>query len=133
MFCPNCKKEILVIMEYNGTEIDFCPKCLGIWLDAEELRWILKGNFDEQSLFKELKTPEKKKHCPRCRAKMRKVGMIEGNQIVYDTCPNFHGFWFDRGELEDIVRNLPQYPGTPTFLQWLADVFSYSTNIENRK
>lgn len=127
MFCPNCKKEVLLIMEYNGIEIDFCQKCLGVWLDSEELRWILKSDFDEQTLFKDFETQEKKKRCPRCRAKMHKVSTSESGQIVYDACPDRHGFWFDRGELENLVHNLPQYAGSPTFLKWLADVFSYST------
>lgn len=132
MFCPNCRKEVLLIMEYNEIEVDFCPRCLGVWLDTEELQWILKGDFDEQSLFKELTSAEKKKRCPRCRSKMRKVSTSEDGQIVYDACPNRHGFWFDRGELENLVHNLPQYPGTPAFLQWLADTFSYSSNIKNK-
>ncbi|MGC8737194.1 MAG: zf-TFIIB domain-containing protein [Candidatus Hydrogenedens sp.] len=126
MLCPNCKKQILLIMEYNQIELDFCPECLGVWLDAEELQWILGANFDEQSLFTTSTINEVKKKCPRCRSNMHKVFLPENNQVIYDTCPNQHGFWFDRGELEILIHSLSEFPGTHSFLQWLTEVFAYS-------
>ena len=36
MKCPNCD-EILVMAERRGVEIDYCPKCRGVWLDRGEL------------------------------------------------------------------------------------------------
>jgi len=112
-------------MEYNDIEIDFCPECLGVWLDSEELPLILGADFDEQTLFTTSMTNEVKKLCPRCRTNMQKVSLPENNRIIYDVCPNRHGFWFDRGELEILVRDLPEFPGTHVFLQWLTEVFSY--------
>ena len=36
MKCPNCN-ETLVMADRQGIEIDYCPKCRGIWLDKGEL------------------------------------------------------------------------------------------------
>src|SRR5574338_963064 len=37
MNCPVCSDTSLVISERQGVEIDYCPKCRGIWLDRGEL------------------------------------------------------------------------------------------------
>ena len=37
MQCPNCTTETLVMAERQGIEIDYCPKCRGVWLDRGEL------------------------------------------------------------------------------------------------
>ncbi|WP_207515380.1 zf-TFIIB domain-containing protein [Longitalea luteola] len=41
MNCPNCN-EVLVMTERQGVEIDYCPKCRGIWLDRGELDKIIE-------------------------------------------------------------------------------------------
>ncbi len=40
MTCPNCN-ETLVMTERQGIEIDYCPKCRGVWLDKGELDKII--------------------------------------------------------------------------------------------
>lgn len=41
MDCPVCKVE-LKISERQGIEIDYCPKCRGIWLDRGEIDKIIE-------------------------------------------------------------------------------------------
>lgn len=41
MKCPNCQ-ETLVIGGRSGIEIDYCPKCRGVWLDRGELDKIIE-------------------------------------------------------------------------------------------
>lgn len=36
MLCPVCQLELSMI-DRQGIEVDFCPKCRGIWLDRGEL------------------------------------------------------------------------------------------------
>lgn len=36
MKCPACNEE-LKLAERTGIEIDYCPKCRGVWLDRGEL------------------------------------------------------------------------------------------------
>ena len=41
MQCPKCDAD-LVISDRQGIEIDFCPKCRGVWLDRGELDKIVE-------------------------------------------------------------------------------------------
>lgn len=41
MKCPICEVE-LVMSERQGVEIDYCPKCRGVWLDRGELDKIIE-------------------------------------------------------------------------------------------
>lgn len=42
MNCPHCAETTLVMAERNGIEIDYCPKCRGVWLDRGELDKIIE-------------------------------------------------------------------------------------------
>ena len=46
MKCPNCD-ETLVMTERQGVEIDYCPKCRGVWLDKGELDKIIEKSQQE--------------------------------------------------------------------------------------
>lgn len=48
MNCPSCN-ETLLMTERQGIEIDYCPKCRGVWLDKGELDKII-----EKSLVRDL-------------------------------------------------------------------------------
>ncbi len=41
MKCPACDVE-LTMSERQGIEIDYCPKCRGVWLDRGELDKIIE-------------------------------------------------------------------------------------------
>ena len=41
MKCPACD-ELLVMSDRLGVEIDYCPKCRGVWLDRGELDKIIE-------------------------------------------------------------------------------------------
>ena len=43
MPCPRCRVD-LVMSERQGIEIDYCPKCRGVWLDRGELDKIIERN-----------------------------------------------------------------------------------------
>jgi Zn-finger nucleic acid-binding protein len=46
MPCPVCQVS-LVMSERQGVEIDYCPKCRGVWLDRGELDKILERSAQE--------------------------------------------------------------------------------------
>jgi len=48
MLCPVCKVD-LQMADREGVEIDFCPKCRGIWLDRGELDKIIERSSIENS------------------------------------------------------------------------------------
>jgi len=42
MKCPVCGDTDLVMSERQGVEIDYCPRCRGVWLDRGELDKIIE-------------------------------------------------------------------------------------------
>ena len=51
MQCPLDNTE-LVMAERQGIEIDYCPKCRGVWLDRGELDKIIERSAPEESYQK---------------------------------------------------------------------------------
>ncbi len=46
MNCPVCNVE-LAISDRQGIEIDYCPKCRGVWLDRGELDKLIERSVSE--------------------------------------------------------------------------------------
>ena len=42
MKCPVCIEPDLVMTDRQGVEIDYCPKCRGVWLDRGELDKVIE-------------------------------------------------------------------------------------------
>jgi len=108
MDCPVCKSA-MIVLELDEVEVDYCTDCEGIWLDAGELELLLGGATQSDSLlasFQPAKTPERKRKCPICLKKMDKVllGDAANKKELIDRCPKNHGLWFDRGELQEILK-----------------------------
>jgi len=40
--CPVCQPDRLVTHRHDGTEVDSCPRCHGVWLDQGEMEQILR-------------------------------------------------------------------------------------------
>jgi uncharacterized protein len=45
MLCPVCRTD-LMMTDRQGVEIDYCPRCRGVWLDRGELDKIIERNAD---------------------------------------------------------------------------------------
>lgn len=84
-------------------EVDYCVACGGVWLDRGELE-LLAGMALEKTPAVPFPHPRRgRRRCPRCQSRMRR-GMLEGTEVELDACPRGHGLWFDRGELQDVLR-----------------------------
>ena len=117
MICPACKSPMIVV-EHQKIELDYCPECHGVWFDSGELELFLNslhpGNRD-QFVSNVLDTPEartseKKRRCPICAQKMKKVVINEEPGIVIDVCRRADGLWFDGGEVGELLKQLPEKP-----------------------
>lgn len=113
MICPTCKSDMIVI-EHEDIELDYCPSCRGVWFDSGELELLLEGfglpseNF-QTGVFadaEEAKAKEKKRKCPVCGDKMKKVFIGEDEQTLIDVCTRGDGLWFDGGEVQYLVKHL---------------------------
>lgn len=51
MKCPTCNVDLL-ITDKQGIEIDYCPKCRGIWLDRGELDKIVEKSANVEDNFR---------------------------------------------------------------------------------
>lgn len=58
MNCPICMIP-LNIAERQGIEIDYCPKCRGVWLDRGELDKIIERSMSETSSRAQSERPER--------------------------------------------------------------------------
>ena len=47
LLCPTCRVG-LVMSERQGIEIDYCPKCRGVWLDRGELDKIIERSLTDR-------------------------------------------------------------------------------------
>ncbi|HBI17667.1 MAG: hypothetical protein UR60_C0006G0037 [Candidatus Moranbacteria bacterium GW2011_GWF2_34_56] len=66
MKCPICQVD-LMMTERQGIEIDYCPKCRGVWLDRGELdkiteKYLNEANQASREYLKENKDQERKFH-----------------------------------------------------------------------
>lgn len=107
MKCPVCK-EPMIVLELNEVEVDYCPSCGGVWLDSGELELLIEDDSEKENLLSSFyideNQSEKSYKCPICRKKMQKVYVGENKEVLIDKCPSGDGLWFDKGELQDVIK-----------------------------
>ncbi|MBI4652042.1 zf-TFIIB domain-containing protein, partial [Candidatus Desantisbacteria bacterium] len=69
---------------------------------------------------------EKKRNCPICLKKMRKIKCGADKKICIDKCQKNHGIWFDTGELEEIIKT-GSFDENNNVLNLLKDMFGKNT------
>lgn len=134
MICPACKNPMIVV-EYQKIELDYCDNCRGVWFDCGELELLLKVAASQGACLPDkgiirssgVKTPEKKRRCPICGRKMSKNLIGEKPEILIDACPKGEGLWFDGGEVDSLLKQLPSGQGEGQILSFLKDVFQAPT------
>ena len=110
MICPTCHN-LMIVVEQENVELDYCTNCSGVWFDEGELELMLElMGLEDIGLTMtgilsspEAVTTEKKRRCPVCNQKMRKATMGQESGVLIDLCPQGHGLWFDGGELHHLV------------------------------
>ena len=113
MICPTCKSDMIVI-EHDNVELDYCTDCSGVWFDAGEMNLLFQsidvdggGYFIKDMLnTPETESSEKKRKCPICGSKMKKISTGKRGRILVDVCPQGDGLWFDGGELTQLLKQL---------------------------
>lgn len=113
MTCPNCKTTDLKKEIFCGTEVDYCPKCLGLWFDRDELRqakdekdknlnWLDIDLWQDKGKFR---ISEGEKLCPKCAMPLYEVNYGD-SKVKVDLCNLCFGIWLERGEFRKIINYL---------------------------
>jgi Zn-finger nucleic acid-binding protein len=135
MICPTCR-DVMIVVEQDKIELDYCTNCSGVWFDSGELELMLERmGLDSSTLsiakvtdLPEAKSTEKKRRCPICGRKMRKTNMGKEPKVLIDVCPKGDGLWFDGGEIRQIIEQCAAKSGTEPgsenrVLAFLGDTF----------
>jgi len=111
--CPRCHADMEAVV-IGGSKVRECPKCEGIWTDAETLRQICADQ-EKQAAVLGLPTPLPTNEgveierqirylpCPVCGDMMNRINFANFSGVIIDVCRQ-HGTWFDRDELRRIVE-----------------------------
>jgi len=113
MNCPNCQEAKLEEIVFNKVGADYCPKCLGLWFEEDELRaakdekdkdfnWL---DIDLWSDEKKFQLGNGQKACPKDGVPLYEVRYGDSG-IKVDLCEQCRGVWLDRGEFKKIVGYL---------------------------
>ena len=102
--CPECRS-YFHILRINNVEIDCCKSCESLWLDPGELRIITAADDDITNDF--LYAGKSKYICPVCQSRLRKRSFLFPERVVVDECPDGHGVYFEKGELEQVFKISP--------------------------
>lgn len=131
MLCPVCKNP-MIVLELEQIEVDYCTSCEGVWLDTGELELLLETDEERNrliNLFKEAAdVKEKSYNCPICGKQMRKSEIGEKGKVVVDKCKKNHGIWFDKGELQKVVK-FGSVNKENKIIHLLKDMFENSSQI----
>ena len=108
MRCPKCRFDMQQI-EIDGTVVDRCNSCSGIWFDEGEVEAL--KNKEAATAIDTGSTQTGKAHntideynCPRCGGHMDKKVDPQQQHIWYETCVDCNGSFFDAGEFRDLAQ-----------------------------
>jgi len=107
MRCPKCRADMEQVT-IDGTEIDRCSACRGLWFDDGELSAISNK---EAAAVLDIGSVKQGKaqnsiedyRCPRCAGEMKRLSDPRQPHIWYEQCESCHGSYFDAGELKDLA------------------------------
>ncbi|MFC1679552.1 zf-TFIIB domain-containing protein [Elusimicrobiota bacterium] len=107
MKCPNCRTAMKED-DYEGVKLDFCGNCSGVWASSEEVAHIVltqKKTFSPEAQLASMRKhwqaapPNRRLACPVCDKQMDEFEYLQMG-LYLDRCPEDHGVYFDRAELE---------------------------------
>lgn len=110
--CPRCRLKTNAIL-IGKTNLRECPKCEGLWADAESFQRICTDR-EQQAAVLGVAGPieispnrplEQVRYipCPVCKQLMHRVNFANCSTVIVDVCRK-HGTWLDKDELRRIVE-----------------------------
>ena len=105
--CPECNVTMQHLM-IKGTQLQECPTCYGIWIDAISFDRICADRERQADLLNPGPKPRifrsavRYRPCPVCGELMNRFNFAHTSGVIIDKCAE-HGVWFDRDELQRVV------------------------------
>ena len=106
MNCPKCSTELTKKYYKGAIEVDSCPACRGMWLDAPELDKLEDMAFDDDAHKGSLVQfgAQTENPCPHCGEWLNEF-QYRLYDLRLDYCAGKdHGFWLDAGEDERVME-----------------------------
>ena len=132
MKCPACG-DLMIVVEHENIELDYCANCSGVWFDAGELELLLETmeleratlSLDDILTSPEAESAEKRRKCPICGTKMKKATVGHEPEVLIDVCSRGDGLWFDSGEVGQLITQLPEKSDSQgRVITFLGEVFT---------
>jgi Zn-finger nucleic acid-binding protein/predicted MFS family arabinose efflux permease len=107
MRCPKCRSDMEQIT-IEGTEVDRCSSCHGLWFDDGELSKLSHKEAAAILDIGDIKTGKEQNkiedyRCPRCAGQMNRLVDPKQTHIWFEQCDSCRGSFFDAGELTDLA------------------------------
>ncbi len=113
LVCPR-DHNLLATRVVEDTTLHVCPRCAGLWIDADALKLLLADRLRMDGLaLHPVAAPEEAPApavdagiaCLRCAAACVRHAYGAGtHMVIVDTCRE-HGMWLDGGELAGVIRH----------------------------
>jgi Zn-finger nucleic acid-binding protein len=105
--CPRCNLP-LGVEEHGDIVMETCDRCLGRWMDPDDLKAILdvirlpvRGQAVRTGV--DLTDVTEDALCPRCAEPMLPFNYAGDSGVILDKCPHCGGLWLDKGDLERVL------------------------------
>jgi Zn-finger nucleic acid-binding protein len=106
--CPGCR-EVLRVVTVGDTPLLECPKCDGLWVDAELFERLCADRAAQTAFLDRFTLPKapperavRYRPCARCGKIMNRMNFGRMSGTVVDVC-RAHGTFLDPGELHQII------------------------------
>ena len=138
MNCPFCLQIKLKKAIFYRTEIDYCPQCLGMWFEADELRQAKDGkdknlkwlDIDLWQNQEKFEIARDQKVCPACSVPLYEVNYGD-SPVKVDLCNLCQGVWLDRKEFKKITVYLREKSKDEILNHYLKTAASETAEIFN--
>ena len=133
--CPLDHVPLAGALLFN-VEVDYCPVCLGLWFEDQELR-LAKDNKDKDLQWCDIDLWKDKKKfrigrgarsCPLDRVPLYEV-FYGKSPVVVDVCSLCRGVWLDRGEFKKIIKWVRESADYEVLHKYAKDLFEEAAEV----
>lgn len=103
MNCAKCWiKGVLLMEHHEGVTVMECTRCVGFWLDRNDIDDIVDVDFTEEQLTKLLTVEREFSEytCLHCGSLLKKVRYAAEPELSVGVCPRGHGWYWDNPKKE---------------------------------